>query len=318
MTGRGARHGRRQVLVPALLLCVASLSACSRGPAQRPDTEVVVATVDNAVVTLHALKSEIASIRESGSAPSGATRAEIEEALERLVDRTLVITEGRARGVDVGEAEVEAEVRRFGSDFPPGGLEKYLTQKGITAAQWRDELHASLLFRKSARAVAASLPLPETPKAAASAGRKIAAVEPAPSAVHIRQFLFDTKEEAERGRKRLMDGEGADSVVGPDTGGRGVPSVVDLGELLPSDIPEALRPELVALRPGEVSRVSVGDRLFSVFQVVPKSASPKTASAQEADPAREDAFRAWLDARRRNASVNVQEALLVRMSEDPR
>src|SRR5512143_3582579 len=82
-------------------LVAVSLWACSPAPPNRSDAEIVVAEVDGAPVVLKDVKNEILSMR--GYTPSlearGPSRGEVTEAVRRAIERTVVLREGRRRGV---------------------------------------------------------------------------------------------------------------------------------------------------------------------------------------------------------------------------
>ncbi|MBM2828125.1 MAG: Peptidylprolyl isomerase [Actinobacteria bacterium] len=135
----------------ALAAALAALIfSCSREPAPRPDSDVVVAEVNGARISLKDLKNEIAARR--GLSPSVSTksagRGEVQDALRILIERAVVVSEGERLGVSVSGSEVEKEIERFRSDFPPGGLEKALLQAGTDMENWRAGLARSLLFRR--------------------------------------------------------------------------------------------------------------------------------------------------------------------------
>ena len=106
----------------AAWIVTACLVSCARTPDPPDDSEIVVATVDGAGITLKDLKTEIARIRgvtPSAPATSG-TRTEVSRALRQLVERAVVLREGERLGVSAGQAEVDDEIRRYRTDFPPG------------------------------------------------------------------------------------------------------------------------------------------------------------------------------------------------------
>jgi len=79
----------------------AFLVSCARSPGPPADSDVVVAMVDAAPITLQDLKAEIARIRgvvPSVAARSG-TRTEVSRALRQLIERSLVLREGERLGV---------------------------------------------------------------------------------------------------------------------------------------------------------------------------------------------------------------------------
>ena len=187
--------------VPSCLRVAAAaaalFAACSREPASPRDSDVVVAEVDGSRITLKELKTEIAELR-GFSAPGetrSATGGEVTRAMRVLVERAVVLREGERLKIAVSDPEVESEVRRYRADFPPGGLEKSLLQSGIDVDEWRAALARSILYRKSAAAIAAARAVvtDEEVRKEFEARRKEMV---RPERIRVRQFLFDAEETA--------------------------------------------------------------------------------------------------------------------------
>ena len=202
----GSDRGRRENVFPGravagFALIAAVLWACSSAPSNRPAAdEVVVAEVDGAPVVLKDVKNEILSMR--GFTPSlearGPSRGEVSEAVRRAIERTVVLREGKRRGVTLPAGSLEEEVMRFRADFPPGGLEKALLQAGMDPDAWREQLRSSLLYRRSADAIAAA-GATVTQQEVEEAFRKERNPATVPERIRVRQYLFDSAER--RGRR---------------------------------------------------------------------------------------------------------------------
>jgi hypothetical protein len=232
--------------VARFALIAALLWGCSPAPSNRPDSDVVVAEVDGASVALKDVKNEILSMR--GYTPSlearGPSRGEVSEAVRRAIERTVVLREGQRRGVTLPAGSLEEEVMRFRADFPPGGLEKALLQAGMEPDAWREQLRRSLLYRRSADAIAAA-GATVTPQEVEAEFRKERNLATVPERVRVRQYLFDSAERAAAAREKLQDGRPVGGDVGVlHDGGRPVGGAL-LREGRASgdrgDVPEASR-----------------------------------------------------------------------------
>jgi hypothetical protein len=290
-----------------IALAAVFLWACSPAPSNRPDAEVVVAEVDGAPVVLKDVKNEILSMR--GYTPSlearGPSRGEVSEAVRRAIERTIVLREGQRRGVTLPAGSLEEEVMRFRADFPPGGLEKALLQAGMEPDAWREQLRRSLLYRRSANAIA-SAGATVTPQEVEEAFRKERSPVTVPERVRVRQYLFDSAERAAVAREKLQAGR-------PGGGDAGDPS----GELPAGvfDLPE-----------GGVSEPVAGESATSLFQVTRREAArAQTLGSEEARiresilaPRREAAFRRWLAQVTTEAKVKVHADLLQKLVEEKR
>ena len=300
----------------------AVLWACSPAPSQRSDAEIDVAEVDGAPILLRDVKNEILSMR--GYTPSlearGPGREEVSEAVRLLIERTVVLREGERRGVTLPARALEEEVMRFRADFPPGGLEKALLKAGVEPDTWREQLRRSLLYRRSADAIAAS-GASVTPQEVEAAFRRERHPADVPERIRVRQYLFDSVLRAAAAREKLQAGEHA----GGDGGDRSSEGV-DLGFFGREELPPELPAELFGLPEGGVSEPVSGDGVVSLFQVTRREAArEQTLRSEEARiresilaPRREEAFRRWLAQATAGAKVKVHAELLQKLVEEKR
>jgi parvulin-like peptidyl-prolyl isomerase len=246
---------------------------------------------------------------------------EAQDALRVLIDRAVVLSEGERLGVSVTDSEVEKEVDRFRSDFPPGGLEKALRQAGLDMEAWRAGLARSLLYRKAAGAIAdsrVSVSREEVEEAFRRRGGQLSM----PERIRVRQFLFSSEENALDARRRIEEGETPEEILRRESSGEAQPTVAELGEVTREDLPPEIAAELFSLEEGGVSGVVSREQSYSLFQVVRRSPAG-TLTLAAATPRireellrarREEAFRSWLTAQVGKADVRVQEALLDRLA----
>lgn len=310
---------RASRMMMAAWIATACLVSCARTPDPPDDSDIVVATVDGAGITLKDLKTEIARIRgvtPSAPATSG-TRTEVSRALRQLVERAVVLREGERLGVSAGRAEVDEEIRRYRTDFPPGGLEKALLQGGVDAEKWREGLRQSIFYRKSAEAIARPL-AGVTEEEVEKAYRETYGNAVRPERIRVRQFLFDSQESAARARVELVEGASPDDVVNRYSTAESAPLDIDLGFLAREELPEEVAGELFGLPPGGVSGVIRRERAFCLFLVVEKTPpGPYTYSEKAPElrrellgRRREEAFRIWLAAEVGKAHIQVQEEIV--------
>ena len=313
-------HARTGFALAAAFAAV--LWACSPAPSQRSDAEIDVAEVDGAPILLRDVKNEILSMR--GYTPSlearGPGREEVSEAVRLLIERTVVLREGERRGVTLPARALEEEVMRFRADFPPGGLEKALLKAGVEPDTWREQLRRSLLYRRSADAIAAS-GASVTPQEVEAAFRRDRHPADVPERIRVRQYLFDSVQRADVAREKLQAGENA----GGDGGDRSSEGV-DLGFFGREELPPELPAELFGLPEGGVSEPVSGDGVVSLFQVTRREAArAQTLRSEEARiresilaPRREEAFRRWLAQATAGAKVKVHAELLQKLVEEKR
>jgi peptidyl-prolyl cis-trans isomerase SurA len=308
--------------VAGFALTAALLWGCSPAPTNRSDAEVVVAEVDGAPVVLKDVKNEILSMR--GYTPSlearGPSRGEVSEAVRRAIERAVVLREGGRRGVTLPAGALEEEVMRFREDFPPGGLEKALLQAGMEPDAWREQLRRSLLYRRSADAIAAD-GATVTQREVEEAFRKERNPATVPERVRLRQYLFDAAERAVAARGKLQAGRPG----GTDTGDPSMEGV-DLGFFRRDELPPELPAGVFDLPEGGISEPVTAEGVTSLFQVTRREAPrARTLRGEEARiresilaPRREAAFRRWLAQATAGAKVKVNVELLQKLVEERR
>jgi len=298
--------------VIASLLC-----SCSREPRDPSDAGIVAVEVDNVPISLRDVKREILSAR--GYSPTleerGPGRAEVSGAVRRLVERSVVLREGARRGVAVSFASLEEEVMRYRADFPEGGLRKALLQVGLSEEEWRDRLGQSLLYRKSAEAIASSL-VSVTPQEVEKEFQEGGTGPDLPERIRVRQFLFESAERAMDARGRLLRG------TAPGAGGDPAAKGVDLGFFALEELPPKLPRELFRMKAGEVSEPVFLDDSVSLFRVEEREParpqSPGTARERIRETLlsarREAAFRRWLADACAAATVRMRAELLEKLA----
>jgi len=314
------------VRVAVLATAAVLVLACSREQAKTNDADLVVARVNGTPISLRDLKEEMAPMQGlSYSAAAKGTASEVSEALRRLLERTLVVQEGRRLGVTISESEMEQEIRRYRSDYPPGGLEKILLQKGIGMGEWSARMRESLLYRKSADRIAdRSAEVSENE--VREAYRKQAAEPGHPEQIRVRQLIFDSEESAIAARRRMRSDSPLGNAVLREAGSGSPPEIVDLGYLSRDDLPGEIAEQLFRLPPGSVSDVVSRDKSFSLFLIVGKR-DPRESSFPEEAPRireallrrnREERLRAWIEEAMQKADIRVQETLLEQIGANAR
>lgn len=305
----------------AAAYAAALVVSCAREPATTSGADAVVARVNDTAITLGELQSEVASLRGlSPSASARGTPAEVSRALRLLVERAVVLQEGERLGVVVTGSEVEEEVRRYRSDFPPGGLEKSLLQEGLDMDRWRSRLRQSLLYRKSAEAIAARRAVVTEEEVHAEYEGRFRD-RSRPEQIRVRQLLCGSAAEAARLREKILAGWSPGDAAGRFPAGEPAPAVVDLGFLAREDLPQEIAPELFETAVGGVSRVFRRERTFSVFQVVERKDAREVSFVEARQEIgedllrtrREETFRMWLEENVAAADVRIQESIVAEL-----
>jgi peptidyl-prolyl cis-trans isomerase SurA len=133
-------------------LCLLLLSAAA-APAQETR---IAAVVNDDIVTLDDVAARLNLVmRSSGIPDSPQTRQRLTpQVLRALVDEKLQRQEAKRLNVTVSDEEIKEGIQRLErqNNMPPGGLDAYLTQAGISRASLIDQLTASIAWGKLVRA----------------------------------------------------------------------------------------------------------------------------------------------------------------------
>jgi peptidyl-prolyl cis-trans isomerase C len=161
------RDGREKWLLLFLAGLMLLLSMAAFG--QEEDGKKEVARIQDRVITADELKKEMDSQASQFGVNMVALPAEQKERyrkviLHRLIDKELIMGEGKKRKIEVPDAEVQAEVGKIKEKFPdPKVYESLLAQKKITQKDLDEKIKENLLLKKIIDDV--TTPAPEIPEA---------------------------------------------------------------------------------------------------------------------------------------------------------
>lgn len=133
------------------VLTVLLLGGCGTEP---PATAKPLLRVNDRQISKVEFDTAFARTIKSGQTISANERQDLERAfLTQLIDRELTLAEARRRGLTIAPAEVDAVLDGHRRDYPAGGFEAMLQERGLTLADWRTELTQNLLLDKLAEQV---------------------------------------------------------------------------------------------------------------------------------------------------------------------
>jgi hypothetical protein len=106
-------------------------------------------TVNGWHITHAEFASAFAKAGTAGQSLTPGERQELERAfLRQLIDRELSLAAARQRGLAIPPAELAAALDEHRRDYPAGGFEAMLRDRGMTGDEWQAELAQSLLIGK--------------------------------------------------------------------------------------------------------------------------------------------------------------------------
>lgn len=249
---------------------------------------------------------------KSGQSLSAGERQDLERAfLSQLVDRELSLAEARRRGLTVAPAELAAALAEHRRDYPEGGFDAMLRNRGLSLEAWQAELSENLLLDKlTAQVVGDRGRVGELEIDAYYAEHR--AEFDRPEQVRARQIVVADQASGEQVLARLRRGEPfaevAKSVsLSPDAAAGGDLGFFGLGEM-PPEFDVVFK--LPVGTPSTLIRSDYGYHLFLVEEKRPaarisrQEATREIRSRLEAER-REAVYQEWFQELRGKAKIEV-------------
>ena len=154
-SGRDRRSGlqpdRRSALEAMGMLRLLFFLVLLAGSAGAQETRIA-AVVNEDVISVADLEQRLRfTIISAGIEDTPQTRQRIgPQVLRTMIDEKLQVQEARRLNVKVSEAELAAAITRIEgqNNLPPGGLDKYLKDRGVTRSALEDQVTATIAFAK--------------------------------------------------------------------------------------------------------------------------------------------------------------------------
>jgi len=299
---------RRPVAIVGLLVALLAAGCRSGQSGGEGAGPAPVAVVNGEPVSRAAFERELQQLRVGGGEGSGPTEVLKSSVLDDLVARTLLLQQARARGLEVGQDQLDRAFLAIRTEYPGTAFDDLLAQERLSVAdlraRLRDQLTVEKLFREE---VFSRVEVPDAEVARYYAEHASAFDEP--ERVHARQIVVRTREEAARLREEVRRKPatfadvasrasiGPEGKRGGDLGwfgkGQGMPEVFDV---------------CFRLSPNAVSDVVPSPFGFHVFQVLEK----KSPSSRTLEQARQAITARLLRERRGKAQEDYVAALRAR------
>lgn len=151
LTSVALRHAEESILNRMIrflicLLLVATIAGC--GGEQRAESRPLLKIGDR-TISHPEFAAAFAKTLKPEQTLSAAERQDLERAfLLQLVDRELTVAEARRRGIAISPAELDTAMDEYRRDYPAGGFESMLAERGLSLEDWRSELVQNLLLDK--------------------------------------------------------------------------------------------------------------------------------------------------------------------------
>jgi hypothetical protein len=300
------------------LFLLFTLSACS--PTAESNKAVVI-QVGNRVVTVGDMKREVHIASVENNVPQEAVWSSINGLVNRIVDDSLVLEYGEENGIFLDEIELEKAIKNIVKDYPENSFNEMLLSRCINYNEWKERFREHLLIKKIVKEQTASLP-PISYHAIKSyyQERKEDFLHPSRSKfVHL---VTKTRKEAEVILARIKGGEDIKELVKEQSLGSGISGDYGICWKAKYILPSPLSDVIFTLPIGEVSNIIQTPYAFHIIKVI-KREPPGIKDLLEVESeiekillnkAVEKRYKAWLQELRNNYPVEINHALLDKLS----
>jgi peptidyl-prolyl cis-trans isomerase C len=312
----------------ATLALAAALSVgCSRcGEPRAPKTAPPprpLALVNGEPVATEALERELREAQAGTAGASPAVDVLKRRILDKLIERSLLLQEAKARSIVVGQDQVERALLRLRADYPGTHFDDLLAQERLSQtelkAQLREQLVLERLFETE---VFPGLDVSQDEIQRYYDGHAKDFEDP--EAVHVLQIVVPTKDQAQALRDKLRanpqsfaevarkNSIGPEGQKGGDLGligkGSGFPEVFDVCFTLPLNA---------------ISEVTPSPYGFHLFKVTERRAAQKRPLAKAAPEIKEKLLREkrekaqaeYLDGLKKRAQISIDENALAAVTQ---
>lgn len=303
----------------ALFTCIALMAAtygCDK--LGRGGRDKVVIRVGERGITQTQFEDSLKRLLPEGAVELGGNefRELKKNLINQLIEETLLVATAERMGLDVTEAEIEAETVLISEQYEPEELESIVVSMYGTKQAWYSDIRKKLLIRKAVELIntaAAEI----TDEQARLYYEKNKAEFEVPEQVHARMILVKTGEEAEAVKKRLKKEDfakvAAEVSISPEADEGG-----DLGFFAHGEMPLKFEEIVFSLSVGKISAVLETPYGHHIFKVEEKRKGKVLDLEEATDVIKEKLmgeeekkhFLRWLTALKMNTDIEIDEALL--------
>ena len=287
-------------------LCLAIVLSAGMASAELVDR--IVASVNGEIITLRELDRRVEPLASVNNITPGSPQMnELQhQLLQSMVDRILVMQEGKRQGVVISDRELDDAIKALMAErnLTPTDLQRQIQEKGGTMAFFREDLRADIVRQRllakevHSRVVVTDEEIVNYLKAqgytgSSGAGGSASDGPPPEGAVRIRNIFLALPEsagenevrarlqEAARIRSEIEGGLDFEKAAMKYSEDSNAAQGGDMGNIAWTDMNDRIRTALQGLRPGQVSQPIVVGPGVQLFQVVEREAPVKTPSKKD-------------------------------------
>ena len=305
---------RSKTLLVLFLLSLPLFACKEKGEASSP----VLVRVDSRTVSLDQFRREFAKTLPAGQELSADEKSELERAfLVQVIDRELTLAEAERLQIKVTSAEADQAIQEYRAEYPDSSFDAVLAERGISFADWRQELERGLLVEKVMRQ-AVDVRIGVSEAEIENYYREHQDEFNRPDQVRARQIVVGSQEEGERILALLQQGRPFPAVakefsLSPDAEQGG-----DLGFFARGEMPPEFDKVVFTLATGRISDLVRSEYGYHIFLVEERRPAQRLSLDQVREKIRdglladrqEQAYQSWLQELRSRAKIDMNWSLL--------
>ena len=305
----------RRLFVLILLVALGLLPGCKK---EAEVASPIFMRIDGRSLTLDEFRRDFERSLPSEQNFSAEEKSDLERSfLVQVIDRELTLAEADRLGINVSPAEVEEALAEHRRDYPDGGFERMLQERGVTLEQWRRELKEGLLMEKVVgQAVYKAVTVTEEEIKAYYQDHREEFDRP--NQVRARQIVVGTLEEGQMVLGLLRQGEAFEQLareysLSPDGAEGG-----DLGFFASGQMPPEFDEVVFTLPVGRNSDLVKSEYGYHIFRVEERREAKSLTLAEVRETIEEQlqvekeekAYQEWLRELRGRAAIEIDGSLL--------
>ena len=297
-----------------LIFILLTVSACLFN--ERSDKNVVITVGDQAITSEDIVKEVNITAFENGI-PRRVVWESIDDLIDRIVDNSLILEFGKAKGINLTDAELQKAIENIVKDYPDNSFKETILTACIEYDEWKARFRKQLLVEKITKKEMESLPpIPYPDVKSYYQERKEEFWHP-PRAKYM-HIVSRARKDAEAILTRIKEGEDMAELVREKSHNSGLPGEDGKDWRAKDTLPEPLSDIVFSMPLGKLSDIietKYGFHIIKVLQREPEGEKELLEVSNDIEKrllaeARERHYLVWLGKLRNNYTIKVDHASL--------
>jgi peptidyl-prolyl cis-trans isomerase C/foldase protein PrsA len=278
----------------------------------------VVAIINGEKITEDEFKREFSVLRKKRNTDDSIEGEQLhtlkKNLLDQFIEKRLLLQEAKKSNISITEKELEDEVRKITSGYPPGALEDMLKNEKISMTEWRGKIRENLLIeRLVVNKYAGSFDVSD--KEIDSYYKSNMKDFIKPLKVHALQIVVNGEEDALSVRSELLKGADFGKIAREKSIGLEAEKGGDLGFFSEGQMPQEFDDAIFKLKVGEISHPVKTPYGYHIFKLIERKEPKKIDPADAKENIRKmlmkekygEALKKLIASLRENSKIEIYE-----------